>query len=117
MQKASSTYVQMIETETGFTRAINTTIQNKKATIIDCFATWCGPCMQISPAFEKLSTKYTSGAFYKLNVDNQGLAPILKILETKSIPAFYIFVASELKDSYVGNDIVQLEGLISKYCS
>ena len=29
----------------------------------------CGPCKKIAPAFEKLSVKYSSAVFIKLDVD------------------------------------------------
>lgn len=43
---------------------------SKNPVVIDVYATWCGPCMEMKPIFEEtakqLSSKYT---FAELNVD------------------------------------------------
>lgn len=41
-----------------------------KPVIIDVFATWCGPCQQMTPIFEELEQELGSKyVFAKLNVD------------------------------------------------
>lgn len=38
--------------------------------ILDVYATWCGPCIQMKPIFEELSEEYGNKyKFAKLNVD------------------------------------------------
>lgn len=37
--------------------------------ILDCMATWCGPCKVIAPQIVKMSNFYTDARFYKLDVD------------------------------------------------
>ena len=36
---------------------------------MDFFATWCGPCKVISPAFEQMSERYKDVTFLKVDVD------------------------------------------------
>lgn len=41
-----------------------------KPTIVDFYASWCGPCKMLSPIMEKLSKKYEDKVnFYKIDVD------------------------------------------------
>lgn len=41
-----------------------------KLVVIDFNATWCGPCRQFAPTFDKVAEEYTSKAkFYSVDVD------------------------------------------------
>jgi thioredoxin 1 len=43
---------------------------SKKPVVIDVFATWCGPCMEMKPIFEELAAKHANQyTFVELNVD------------------------------------------------
>ena len=61
-----------------------------KPTIVDFYASWCGPCKMLSPIMEKLSKKYEDKVnFYKIDVDESSdLANTLKI---KAIPTLIFF--------------------------
>merc|ERR1712070_1239394 len=38
--------------------------------VLDCFATWCGPCKVIAPQVVKMSDTYKDARFYKIDVDD-----------------------------------------------
>jgi len=72
-------------------------IKDKGIVIVDFFATWCGPCMMLSPILEELSHEYK---VCKINVDEeQELAMMNKIM---SIPTVYIYKDGEIKNKFVG---------------
>lgn len=77
---------------------------NKKPVIIDVFADWCGPCVQMAPIFEELEKELTDYAFVKLNVDESRELAIQ--FGVTSIPTF-IFMN---KGKVMGKDT----GYISK---
>ena len=68
--------------------------------LVDCFATWCGPCKMLSPIIDELAKEVTDYSFYKLDVDkNEEIARQYGIM---SIPTLLIFENGELKQTLVG---------------
>lgn len=68
--------------------------------IVDFWATWCGPCQFMSPIFEKISKKYRTIRFARVNVDN---APgIAQRYGVYSIPTFIVFSNGEPVDKAMG---------------
>ena len=58
-------------------------------TVVDFFATWCGPCKMISPIIEKLANDMANVKFVKIDVDkHDDLARIYGIM---SIPTLIFF--------------------------
>lgn len=58
-------------------------------TVVDFFATWCGPCKMVSPIIEKVSNDITNVKFVKIDVDkHEELARIYGIM---SVPTIIFF--------------------------
>jgi thioredoxin 1 len=69
--------------------------------VVDCTATWCGPCKLVAPLMDELAEDYADRAkVFKLDVDVN--KPIAKRFEVKSIPAVMIFKQGELVEKVVG---------------
>ncbi|KQB99381.1 TlpA disulfide reductase family protein [Pedobacter sp. Hv1] len=61
----------MVLTDAG--NKVNLSSLKGKVIYVDLWATWCGPCMQEMPAYEKLKQKYASQpdvAFVSLSIDD-----------------------------------------------
>ena len=69
--------------------------------VVDCTASWCGPCKLVSPLMDRLAASYDGKAnVVKVDVDqNRGTA---KEYGIKSIPAVLLFKNSELIETIVG---------------
>jgi thioredoxin 1 len=69
--------------------------------VVDCTATWCGPCKIISPLIDQLAEEYDNRVkVFKLDLDqNRAVADRFAI---KSIPAVMLFKQGELVTTLVG---------------
>ncbi|AAK22097.1 thioredoxin [Caulobacter vibrioides] len=69
--------------------------------IVDFWATWCGPCRQLTPTIEKVVTAAKGAVkLVKIDVDkNPGFAGQLRV---QSIPTVYAFVDGRPVDAFQG---------------
>ncbi len=69
--------------------------------LVDFWASWCGPCMMLSPVIEEISEELEGKVKVgKVNVDEEGeLAMKFGIM---SIPTLLVFEKGEIKNKSVG---------------
>ncbi|MDR9405094.1 MAG: thioredoxin domain-containing protein [Halothece sp. Uz-M2-17] len=76
-------------------------IANESVLVVDCTATWCGPCKLVSPLIDQLNEAYSDRAqIRKLDLDDH--KPVAKRFEIKSIPAVMFFKGGERVETLVG---------------
>lgn len=70
-------------------------IQSETPTLVDFYATWCGPCQQMHPILDHLKAKMGSSVrVVKIDVDkNQEVAAKFKI---RSVPTLLLFKKGEI---------------------
>jgi putative thioredoxin len=69
--------------------------------ILDLWADWCGPCKQLSPILEKLTTE-GNGAFVLAKVDVDANPQLSAALQVQSIPMVVAVVAGQVADGFLG---------------
>ncbi|WP_404784072.1 thioredoxin family protein [Altericista sp. CCNU0014] len=69
--------------------------------VIDCTATWCGPCKLVAPLMDRLAEEYGDRAkVFKIDLDVH--KPVAKRFGIRSIPAVLYFKQGERVETIVG---------------
>ncbi len=75
-------------------------LESEKPVLVDFFATWCGPCRQMSPILEQVSEERSDVKIVKVDVDeNQNLAAEYGVM---SIPTLIYFKGGKAVSQAVG---------------
>jgi thioredoxin 1 len=78
----------------------NKKIDVKGKVLVDCYASWCGPCKMLSPIIDEVASEIDDVRFYKLDVDlAEAVASKYQIM---SIPTLLLFEDGELKKTSIG---------------
>jgi thioredoxin 1 len=86
-----------IQDETEF----DSLLTRESVLVVDCTATWCGPCKLVAPLMDRLAEEYGDRAkILKLDLDTN--KPVAKRFGIKSIPAVMFFKQGELMETLVG---------------
>ena len=67
----------------------NEVIKSDKLTIVDFFATWCGPCQMLAPVLEKISNENTDVNIFKVDIDQSQELAINSRVEVVPTLVFY----------------------------
>ena len=76
-------------------------LQTEPLFVVDCTASWCGPCKLIAPLIDQLADEYSDRAKV-LKLDLDANKPVAKRFGIRSIPAVMIFKQGELAETMVG---------------
>ncbi|MES2589961.1 MAG: thioredoxin [Bacteroidota bacterium] len=70
-------------------------VQSEIPTLVDFYATWCGPCQTMMPVLDQLKAKMGSKVrILKIDVDkNQDISDKFKV---RGVPTFVLFKSGEI---------------------
>lgn len=73
----------------------NSIINASQLTLVDFFATWCGPCKTMHPVLEQLKTELGSGIrIIKIDVDKN--AELSNAYRIQSVPTLMLFRSGQV---------------------
>ncbi len=131
---ADSSAVAQTETEGGEAKVVDLTLDmfgkqvldlnadvpkylGSRPCVIDFYATWCGPCSQMSPVVEKLSGKFAGKVdFYRVDIDKEEeLAS--DVFGVTAVPTFvYIDINGSINTSMGASSESEMIANITKFC-
>lgn len=80
--------------------------------ILDFFATWCGPCKMIAPKYSELSAKYPHVGFYSIDVDK--MPDAAQEYRVRAMPTFVFCKQGNELERFEGADINMLEATLKR---
>ena len=75
--------------------------QNDKLTVVDFWATWCGPCRMIAPILDQLATEY-AGKVKVTKLDVDANIKTSSRFNVRSIPTLLFFKDGRVVDQIIG---------------
>lgn len=92
---------------------LRATIAQPKLTVVDFFATWCGPCKMVAPHLEQLAQQKPNVNFLKVDVDQaQDIAMEYRI---EAMPTFKFFKNGAEIEMIRGADINRVQALVQEH--
>lgn len=84
-------------TEEQFASILNT----DKPVLVDCSASWCGPCRLLAPRVDEIANEY-EGRAVVCKMDVEECPDLATQFSIRSVPTVLFFKNGEVKDKSVG---------------
>ncbi|KAG2784721.1 hypothetical protein JG687_00008947 [Phytophthora cactorum] len=87
--------------------------ESNKALVVDFWATWCKPCVEIAPFFEELSCRFPAAVFARVDVDE--VESLTEAFDVSSLPCFKVFKDGQAVDELSGAIRSALESMVARH--
>ncbi|KAG1699074.1 hypothetical protein DVH05_014445 [Phytophthora capsici] len=102
-----------VTTEKQWEQLLKQNRGTNKALVVDFWATWCKPCVEIAPFFEELSCRFPAAVFARVEVDE--LESVTAEFDVSSLPCFKVFKGGKAVDDVDGAIRGALERMVARH--
>ena len=88
-------------------------VAGAKLCLVDFTASWCGPCRQIAPVFERMALANPHVHFLKVDVDE--VQEVAAAENVRSMPTFKLYRYGSKVEEFSGADPNRLQAWLTKY--
>jgi thioredoxin 1 len=90
-------------------------VQSSTPTLVDFFATWCGPCKAMAPVLDQLKNEMGAQVrILKIDVDKN--PEVAAKFQVRGVPTFVLYKSGEIKWRQSGGvSLHQLKALVAQY--
>jgi thioredoxin 1 len=78
--------------------------------VVDCYASWCGPCKKIAPFVDELAESYTEAIFVKADVEE--IDELTSEFKVSAMPTFIFIKNATVIDKLQGASQSKLVNII-----
>ena len=95
--------------------SFNDIVKSNTPTLVDFFATWCGPCKAMAPVLDQLKQDMgTKVRILKIDVDRN--PEVAAKFQVRGVPTFVLYKGGEIKWRQSGGvGLHQLKTLVEQY--
>lgn len=90
-----------------------TATADKSLSVVDFYATWCGPCKAVAPKLAALAAETTSVKFYKMDVDE--VEDVAEAEGVNALPTFKLYKDGKCVATSQGANIEAIKANIAKF--
>jgi len=102
-----------INSVSEWNQALRGATSEGRTVVVDFWATWCGPCKVIAPAFDQLAKLFPQVTFLRVDVDAQ--RAISGKYRITAMPTFIAFKSGKPVETIKGADPRLLNNLVKKH--
>ncbi|CAH0481602.1 unnamed protein product [Peronospora belbahrii] len=102
-----------VTSETQWEHLIQQNKESDKPLVVDFWATWCKPCIEIAPFFEELSGQFPAAVFARVDVDE--LESGTDDFDVSLLPCFKVFKNGKAVDEVSGAIKSALGSMIARH--
>lgn len=103
-----------VEEVTSF-EEFNAKIRGSPLVVLDCFATWCGPCKRVAPDFDQMSIEYPKVKFLKADIDK--VPDVASFVGANSVPLFVFYLRGQRVNAVSGAKPAEIRKLLDQYAA